>query len=188
MFNDPMLDRKKILEAFDALAADLQGNGVAGELFVVGGGAMALAYNTDRVTRDIDAVFEPKDVVYDAAGRVAESLGLERYWLNDAAKIFVHGEDPQATVHYERPGLTVRVASPRYLFTMKALAAREVDYDDLRTLYGLSGFKSAGEALDAVEQAYPQAQFMPIVQYVVEGIAREHDMQRPDDRSLGWDR
>jgi hypothetical protein len=140
------------------------------------------------VTRDIDAVFEPKDVVYEAAERVAERLGLDHDWLNDAAKIFVHGEDPQATVLFEDPGLSVRVASPRYLFTMKALAAREVDYDDLRVLYGLSGFKTAGEALDEVEQAYPQAQIKPVVQYVIEGIAREHDMQRPDERSLGLDR
>lgn len=38
--------------------------GVVGELYGVGGAAMALAYDLRRTTRDIDAVFEPNSVIY----------------------------------------------------------------------------------------------------------------------------
>ena len=64
-----------------------------GQIFIVGGAAMALAYSTRRVTKDIDAVFEPKSAIYDAATTVAEELGLPEDWLNDAVKGFVPGVD-----------------------------------------------------------------------------------------------
>ena len=36
-------------------------------MFLVGGAAMALAYSTSRVTRDLDAMFEPESLVYEMA-------------------------------------------------------------------------------------------------------------------------
>jgi hypothetical protein len=52
--------RTEILKALQALGDELTREGVRGQIFIVGGAAMALAYSTRRVTRDIDAVFEPK--------------------------------------------------------------------------------------------------------------------------------
>jgi hypothetical protein len=82
--------------------------------------------------------------------------GLPPDWLNDGVKGFLPGPDADATVLFDRPGLAVRIASPRYLFAMKVLAARvERDEDDLRLLYERSGFTSVEEALDHVESTYP---------------------------------
>jgi hypothetical protein len=65
------------------LGEDLQAEGVQAQLFVVGGAAMALAFNTRRLTRDVDGVFEPKSVIYAAARRVADRHeGLAEDWLN----------------------------------------------------------------------------------------------------------
>lgn len=50
---------------------------------------MALAYNTTRSTRDIDAIFEPKMLAYQIAAEVAaEREDLPEDWLNDAVKAF----------------------------------------------------------------------------------------------------
>ena len=50
----------------------------------------------------------------------------------------------------------VQVASPHYLFTLKALASRvERDAADLATLYRLCGFGSVDDALDHVGQMAP---------------------------------
>jgi hypothetical protein len=153
------------------LGEGLEARGLRGDMFVVGGAAMALAYNTRRATRDLDAVFEPKQVVYDVARRVAERNGLPDDWLNDAVKGFLPGDDPEATVLFEHPGLRVRIASPRYLFAMKAAASRVArDTDDIAELFRLCGFRSVGEALDHVEATYPQLRMLPKVQFLLEEL------------------
>ena len=61
---------------------------------VVGGAAMALAYNTRRLTAHVDGVFEPKSAIYDASRAVAQDrLGLPVDWLNDAVKGLLPGAD-----------------------------------------------------------------------------------------------
>lgn len=106
---------------------------------------MALAYNTRRATRDLDGVFEPKRVVYEAVRRIAtRHPDLPDDWLNDGVKGLMLGEDPDATVVFQHPGLNVRVASPRYLFSMKVAASRvEQDDDDIAILFGLA--KASGQ-------------------------------------------
>lgn len=140
---------------------------------MVGGAAMALAYSTTRATKDLDAVFEPEAVVYELAAQVAaeSDLDLPSDWLNDGAKSFLPGPDAAASIAYEQPGLTVRVASPRYLFVLKALAAREADEEDLVVLFSLCGYASASEALDDISAAYPAQPVRPSTQYLVEAIA-----------------
>jgi hypothetical protein len=163
------MNRDDILAVLDALAARLAADGHKAELFLVGGGAMALAYDTRRATRDLDGVFEPKETVYLAARAIAEDFGLPADWLNDAVKGFLPGIDPDARVLYDRPGLTVRVASPRYLLAMKIFAARvERDEDDIRALYQLCGFTTAGEGLSLVESMYPNLPLAAKVQFLLE--------------------
>ena len=163
-----MLSRDDIVMVLSELADELEARGIHGDLFLVGGAAMALAYSTRRATQDLVAVFEPKQAIYDAAGRVGDRHGLPSDWLNDGVKGFLPGPDPDATVLFDRPGLAVRVASPRYLFAMKVLAARvERDADDLRILFELSGFTSISEALDQVQSVYPHQPIPPRAQYLL---------------------
>ena len=90
------MDRAEILDALTALAAELHRRGISAEMYVVGGAAIALAFDERRSTRDIDAVFEPKRAVYQAAADLAEQRGLPDGWLNDTVKGFLAGEDPAA--------------------------------------------------------------------------------------------
>ena len=50
-------------------------------------------------------MFEPKNVVYEAAAVVAEERGLPAGWLDDAVKDFLTGDDPAATPVLDLPGL-----------------------------------------------------------------------------------
>lgn len=164
----PLLDRRQLIAVFEDLAADLERRGVRAEVFLVGGAALALAYNTRRTTRDVDAIFEPKNTVYAAARAVADRHGLPEDWLNDAVKGFLHGHDPDASPVLDKPGLRVDVASPRYLLAMKLFAAREEDVDDILLLYKLCGFRTVAEGLDLVEASYPGRQIPVRVQYLLE--------------------
>jgi hypothetical protein len=166
-----MLSRDDIVRLLNELADELEAQGIHGDLFLVGGAAMALAYSARRATRDLDAVFEPKHVIYELAHRVGDRHGLPDDWLNDGVKGFRPGSDPGATVLFDRPGLAVRIASPRYLFAMKMLAARvERDVDDIEVLYRLSGFRTLEEALDHVRSLYP---YQPIPPKAPQYLLRE---------------
>jgi hypothetical protein len=54
----PLLDRAALEDVFHKLGDRLARRGVIADIYVVGGAAMALAYDARRSTRDIDAVFE----------------------------------------------------------------------------------------------------------------------------------
>jgi hypothetical protein len=152
----PGLGREDIHALLDALSQELAARGAKAELFLVGGAALAVAYDAARATRDLDAVFIPSDVVRRAATAVAERQGLAEDWLNDAVKGFLPGPDPDAQRFYSSDSLIVDVASPRYLLAMKLFAARaEIDADDIILLYRQLGFTTVDEGLDLVEQAYP---------------------------------
>src|SRR5580704_11754007 len=86
--------------------------GVVADIFVVGGAAMALAYDATRVTRDIDATFVPHGVVIEEARRVADDLGLPYWWLNEQASVYISGkEDTNGRRVFDHPGLRVMAAS-----------------------------------------------------------------------------
>ncbi len=79
-----MLSRDDIVMVLSELADELEARGIHGDLFLVGGAAMALAYSTRRATQDLVAVFEPKQAIYDAAGRVGEMKVLAARVERDA--------------------------------------------------------------------------------------------------------
>lgn len=149
------MDRPEIIAALTSLAAELESRDVSAEMYVVGGAAIALAFDERRSTRDIDAVFEPKNVVYEAASAVAESLGLPPGWLNDAVKGFLEGEDPAASPILDLPGLRVLAASPETLLALKVLAHRVgEDEADVRLLASELGLESADQVLEIAERTY----------------------------------
>ena len=53
----PLLDREDIEGAFRRLGDRLVKRGVVADIYVFGGAAMALAYDSRRATRDVDALF-----------------------------------------------------------------------------------------------------------------------------------
>jgi hypothetical protein len=167
------MDRDEIVEALTALASELDRRGVSGEMYVVGGAAIALAFDERRSTRDIDAVFEPKAVVYEAAANVAEQKGLPVGWLNDAVKGFLAGSDPAAAPVLDLPGLRCLAASPETLLALKVLAHRVgEDEDDLRLLAGRLGLEHAEDVLAIAERTYGD-RLEPAARFFVEQLFAE---------------
>ncbi len=164
-----LLGRRELLEALRELDEELKILNVRGEVFIVGGAAMAIAYDTRRTTADVDAVFVPSSEVRKAASRVAERLNLEPDWLNDGAKAFLPGEDENQIGVYEGQHLSVAAASPQYLLAMKLMASRvERDQDDIRELYRLCGLTTAEQGLDLLASYYPEHLILPRVQYLLQ--------------------
>ncbi len=164
------MDRGEITDALTALAAELERRGVSAEMYVVGGAAIALAFDERRSTRDIDAVFEPKQVVYEAAAVVGEERELPAGWLNDAVKGFLAGDDPAASPVLDLPGLRCLAASPQTLLALKVLAHRVgEDEDDLRLLAAELGIERADEVLAIAERTYGD-RLDPAARFFVEQV------------------
>jgi hypothetical protein len=170
------LGRDDLLALLAELGDDLAEQGIRGELFLVGGAALALAYSTRRFTRDVDAVFEPKMQIYEAARRVAARHQLPDGWLNDAVKGMLPGLDPLARDVLDLRGLRVSVPSPRYLLALKVYAARvDRDPDDIVLLASLCGARTAAEVLDITEQVMGNRPMLPKSRYLVEELFPEPD-------------
>ena len=153
---DVLFGRTELERAFTALGERLARRGVVADVFVVGGAAMALAYDASRVTRDVDATFVPHGIVLDEARQVAQELGLPPWWLNEQASVYISGkDDPGKRRVFDHPGLRVMAASPGHVFAMKARAARARDIDDLRQLADIAGVGSTADALRICAEFFP---------------------------------
>ncbi|MCC6226220.1 MAG: hypothetical protein IT195_07430 [Microthrixaceae bacterium] len=173
MSSDPHLDAGRIRLLLTELGERLSARGIEGRLYLVGGAAMAIAYLRDRVTRDVDAVFEPKSEIYEEAARMAADHELASDWLNDAVKGLLPDRHPpiEGIGTFSAPGIHVGVASAEYLFAMKAQAARiETDGEDLRTLADVLGLESSAEATDLVERFYAPHHLRPVTRLLLEEI------------------
>ena len=146
-------DRDKIIELLTELGRRLSAKGVAGRLYVVGGAAMALEFDTRRTTRYIDAIFHPPTTVADVATSMARDLGLPPGWLSAAAQALIPlpDEDP---VSFDVEGLQVAISSPANLLAMKMAAGRPQDITDLVVLFRHLKIKTPEQAVDIAERMY----------------------------------
>src|SRR6266567_7762293 len=155
--SSPLLDRAGIEHAFRRLGERLAKRGVVADLYVFGGAAMALAFDSRRATRDVDALFKPHGIVLEEAQAVAAELDLPRWWLNKQASSYVApGGDSAASRVFDHPGLRVFAASPEHLLAMKALAARPRDAEDIRQLAQVLDLHSVDDVLASVREIFPE--------------------------------
>jgi len=129
-------------------------------------------------------VFEPKALVYEAATKVAEDLGLPEDWLNDAAKGFMPGGDEHARPVPEVTGIEITSASPRYLLAMKLMAMRfGEDDEDIEILLRACRLHSAEEALAVLAAVYPDLEPPPKTRFFLEELFRSKELPTSSGRS-----
>jgi hypothetical protein len=163
-------DIRRLLEL---LGEELETAGVEGELYLVGGAVMCLAFDARPATRDVDALFRPTREIREAAARVADRAGVPRGWLNDAVKGFLDDRgdfDP----FLELPNLRVFIARPEYLLAMKCASMRLAeefrDVDDVRYLLRYLNITSVDEALEIVARYVDQDRLMPKTRLALEEL------------------
>ena len=172
------MEAEQIEFYLEKLSGALERRGVNGEIVLYDGAAMVLALKARPSTKDVDAVFVPKDLIYQAAREVEDQYGAPESWLNDAVKGFVSllgKHDP----YKELPNLRVFTATPEYLLAMKCLSLRigrgSSDVEDVRFLICHLGLSSARDVLDRIEKYYPRNQISPKTQFAVEELFGQLD-------------
>ena len=134
-------------DALREVAERLQRAGVQGRLYVTGGAAMALAYDAERLTRDIDAaITHGHNAVIDAVRAVAAARGWPSTWLNEQATTYMPQiPDRHSQVVFDHPALQVAAASATHMLAMKARAARAQDIADVTSLLRRCGLTTPDE-------------------------------------------
>lgn len=172
----PLLDAQQVRSLLTELGKRLAARGIEARLFLVGGAAMALAFSRRRVTRDLDAVFEPKREIYEEAAAIAREHELPEDWLNDDVLGLLPDKvrPVEGTASFSAPGIHVGVATAEYLFVMKAQAARqETDGTDLVYLARALKLRTLEDALGLVEAFYGPDRLTMKTQLILEGIMAE---------------
>jgi len=158
----PPLMKADIRRLFELLNEELRQSGTQGELYLVGGAVMCLAYDARPSTADVDAYFRPAAEVRSAAARAAAKRGLAADWLSDAVKGYL-SPDGDFAPFLELDHLRVMVAEPQYLLAMKCLAMRIGaefhDEEDVRYLLRHLDVRSYDQAIAILGKYYPLERF-----------------------------
>ncbi len=175
------LTQEQILSALHALSDEIGKSGVTGEICLFGGTVMVLAFAARLTTKDVDALFQPVQVIRESARRVAKDQHLSANWLNDSVKGFIsarHETTAGSLPQFTHLHLTMPV--PEYLLAMKCMAARlggttdePSDIADITFLIRHLKIRTAQEVLDLVGQYYPANRISVKTQYLVEGLFEE---------------
>lgn len=164
-------------------------DGMAVDIGIFGGSAIALKWEFRNSTRDVDIVISgDHGYLRGVASTVAKETGLPDDWMNDAVKGFVsdHGEmDGYAEfVNSEHRGLRVFVPTAKYLLAMKCMAMRIDDPEghdvtDIKNLIGIAEISSGDELCELVESFYPKRMIQQKVYYGIQRIMEEIGESKP---------
>ena len=166
-----MLTRDQLLTALELLSDKLVAEGKMGELLLMGGAAMSLVYDARDMTKDIDALYEPKSDINRLSAEVAKEMNLPNDWLNDGVKGFI-SSTVDAREYLSLPGLQINSVTPEYLLAMKLLSARisDTDLNDVRYLIAELDIQNAQQAYAILEKYYPKSQVLPKTMYLIEEL------------------
>ena len=169
-----MLTKDQITHALRRLSNELEAGGLQGEILLTGGAAMCLIHSARDMTKDIDALYEPKDVINELVVKIAREEGLPEDWLNDGVKGFLSPSAPQEDF-LTWPGLKITTVAADYLLAMKLMSARygATDYDDIRFLVKALGITSVESMIQIVTTYYPKERILPKTSYLIEQLVEE---------------
>ena len=170
------MDREDIKRYLEVLNIELKNRNVQGEISIVGGAVMCLCYEARISTTDIDAIFEPKMIIYECAKVVARNHNLSDDWLNDGVKGFLSSKG-DFFEYAEMSNLKIYVASPEYMLAMKCLSARLEsfnEFEDIKFLLGYLKISTFEEAFAILKKFYPVDRYKVKIEYALREILESY--------------
>ena len=169
MENTYLMNAEDIEKKLKLLNDKMKEKNIYGEISLVGGAVMCLCYKSREVTKDIDGIFEPKSLIYECIGDIANELQIPDNWLNDGVKGFL-SEKAKFKEHFKFSNLTVNVAEPEYMLAMKCLSARVEntnEIEDLKYLIKLLNLRIYEDVENTVLKYYPANRFLVKTKYLI---------------------
>lgn len=165
---------------FDELSKELSFSRTRAQVYVVGGAAIALAFDFSRFTEDVDVLItRAHGNLIKAAQTVARKNGLPDAWLNEAAVGFLPQKtDSDARSVYYSPYLTVSSASAKHLLAMKIQAGRPKDRADIKFLIKHLSLHSVDEALDVHAELFPERELSLVARQTITVLRKELELEQ----------
>lgn len=191
------MDKARMRFLIEELGRRIAQTGNIVEIAVFGGSALVLRFDLLRIaTEDIDYIgLSPGiEILQEKALEVAKEFGIHEDWINDAIMVNNLSDRPQYEFYgdfpEERPGLRVFVASPQYVFAMKALSMRSSfgsnDVEDLWKLWDELGLETANDALAIIDSFYPGYELPRRSVLLLQDIEEWKAQKREYSPLLGW--
>lgn len=164
------MNKQEIYESLQLLNTKLASHDTRGEIYMYGGAVMCLCLNARGSTGDIDALFEPKGLIYRLADEISEENGNPKGWLNDGVKGFV-SQNNDMELFESMSHLDIYNTKWKYLFAMKCLSCRtdpdEHDMQDIDFLIDHFGIKSVEEAEGIILEYFDRKMILPKVHFML---------------------
>ncbi len=151
---------EQIMDLFQKINAELEKISLNGTILICGGALMALNYNRERVTEDIDALFRPKEEFEQIISDLADKHGLPKNWLNDEITKTLSLSDYESEVIAHFSHLEVRAVTIEVLLAMKLMACRDKDANDIKLLVSRLGNFDFDEVMELVRKYAPSNRLM----------------------------
>lgn len=152
------LDTERIAALLAELASRLDSRGVAVDIVVVGGAAMALSVRPHReATVDIDVFANITEQVERVIDEIAREEELPADWLNAKALQFMSpvASHSDLSIQEQVGMVTIRLLDSASLLAMKLRAGRiGKDFDDIKSLVELLELTSLDEAQSVLDDYY----------------------------------
>jgi hypothetical protein len=181
------MDTVDILKYLRELNERLKTRDIKGQIGLFGGTVMCLAFNARSATKDIDAIFEPKQVIYDIARQMAQDYNLPADWLNDSVKGFVT-PNREMKIFQNMSHLKVFIPSPEYMLAMKCMSLRLVgtkDEEDIRFLINYLKLENVDDILNIIQQYFPSNMIRPKTEYFLIELLEQGEAGDNNDHSRG---
>ena len=147
------LHRDDMLRFLKEINSRLKAIDKTGEVYIVGGAAISLAFGGRDATEDIDAIYKPRSEIRKIIKLMSDEHNLRSDWLNNDAEHFVT-EKMSFTLLFEYSNLKVFHIDAECLLAMKLASARpdtSPDMDDCLFLMDKLGIFEEKELLRLVE-------------------------------------
>jgi hypothetical protein len=168
------MDRNELLKYLEILGKELEKKGIQGDIIVTGGAAMCLAHSARDATKDIDALYEPKNEINALVKDIAGQYGLPTGWLNDSVKGFI-GSNIETAEFMRLGNLKIFTVTPEYLLAMKLMSSRVEgqDYNDIKFLMRKLNIKTYKDAESVIGRFFTPDKVLPKTKYVIEQSLEE---------------
>ena len=171
------LNKDELIAPLDELSEGLKRKNARASVYIVGGAAIAMAFDRSRTTHDIDERIDAgHGALIDLVHEIAHRRGLPTSWLNDqATPKMPMARDERARTVYASEYLTVTGASGKHILGIKLESGRAFDQKDVDTLVKHLKIRTVEEGTGIHGRLFPHSRKGNRAQEMMETALKEID-------------